>query len=135
MYIRHAGENRPDEVAGEHLDDTLGLWPMRGRLAVAYPYYSLISHQTSVMYVQVPKDMEGGYLVLHPKGIPDTEEREIVMHPKENTIVSFRGDCLHRVVKFASASGRQRISLVLEQYVVPKHLYWRTQKFWCSNEI
>jgi hypothetical protein len=61
---------------------------------------------------------------------PATEEEESndesmgpptrVVRPSENTIVSFRGDAMHRVLKHASPElGQVRISLVIEQYLVP----------------
>jgi hypothetical protein len=44
-----------------------------------------------------------------------------VVRPQEGTIVSFRGDAMHRVLKHTSPElGHVRISLVIEQYLVPK---------------
>jgi hypothetical protein len=47
------------------------------------------------------------------------------MHlPQENTLTEFRGDCFHGVTGFTSARAKEpRISLVLEQFRVPKEMY------------
>lgn len=63
----------------------------------------------SVLYVEIPSNLEGGELVLsHPK-------RQIgQIKPKTNTLVYFQGDLTHCVNKMTS--GGDRLSLVCEQY-------------------
>jgi hypothetical protein len=135
-------DNTAAAAAGAHVDNTLEQF--------APPHWVTESHQTSVLYVKVPEDMRGGRLELwkpylgdaaHPResgigpgfvpakvlaaaaaaaaarrlGAPDR-----VLKPREGTVVSFRGDAKHRVLKHASPkSGHVRVSLVLEQYLVP----------------
>jgi hypothetical protein len=63
----------------------------------------------SVLYVQVPEDMQGGKLVLSL----DAEEIAIIQ-PQENMLLHFLGYLTHRV-QFVQAS-QPRISIVCEQY-------------------
>jgi hypothetical protein len=121
-------------TAGAHVDNTLEQF--------APLHWNAESHQTSVLYVKVPAEMRGGRLELwapdlgnatHPKesggtgrgkrgeglaagigGGPPTR----VVEPVENTIASFRGDARHRVLKHAAREVR--VSLVIEQYLVPR---------------
>src|SRR5579883_573092 len=63
----------------------------------------------SVLYVQVPKDMKGGELVLH------TRKRQVgQIKPQMNTLIYFQGDLIHSVNP-VETPGR-RLSLICEQY-------------------
>lgn len=63
----------------------------------------------SVLYVQVPQDMQGGQLVLSL----DSEEIAIVQ-PQENMLLHFLGYLTHRVQSVQT--NQPRISIVCEQY-------------------
>lgn len=63
----------------------------------------------SVLYVEVPTDLEGGELVLR------SHNRQIgQIRPQTNTLLFFQGDLLHSVNPVASQGIR--LSLVCEQY-------------------
>lgn len=64
----------------------------------------------SVLYVQVPEDLEGGRLRLFQAD--DSCIAEVT--PQEGTLLYFRGDLRHDVTEVAAGSAR--ISLVCEQY-------------------
>lgn len=63
----------------------------------------------SVLYVQVPPDLQGGELVLR-----NHRQQIAQIKPQVNTLVSFQGDLTHAVN--AVAGTGQRLSLVCEQY-------------------
>ncbi len=63
----------------------------------------------SVLYVQVPPDLQGGELVLHERGYKVGQ-----IQPQANTMLYFRGNLTHSVNKVKSS--QVRISLVCEQY-------------------
>jgi len=87
--------------------------------------------QTNVLYVSVPVNMEGGRLRLYEHkrclaldkigdGEPlcaDSSPSMTVM-PVENTMVQFRGDAFHGVETYKAQGNR--VSLVLEQYKIPR---------------
>lgn len=116
-------EYNVDELSvGLHLDTTVGI----------YSRHMFIAHQVSVLYNSVPSDMEGGNLELFPygDGYPDTgapPEESVV--PKENLLVTFRGDAFHQVRSYRTKTGSERISLVLEQYKIDEDMYPKTIKF------
>jgi hypothetical protein len=63
----------------------------------------------SVLYIQVPSDMEGGELVLH------CHKRQVgQIKPQINTLVYFQGNLTHSVN--AVKTPGNRLSLVCEQY-------------------
>lgn len=62
----------------------------------------------SVLYVQVPPDLQGGELVFQ------REHKVDQIQPQANTLVYFRGNLMHSVNKVNSSQAR--ISLVCEQY-------------------
>jgi hypothetical protein len=68
-----------------------------------------IPNLVSVLYIQVPQDLQGGELVLqageHPAGI---------IEPRTNTLLYFHGDLVHSVNEVKSS--QPRISLICEQY-------------------
>lgn len=64
----------------------------------------------SVLYVQVPPDLQGGELVLHSR------KRQVgCIRPQFNTLLYFQGDLTHSVKKVTSPLST-RLSLVCEQY-------------------
>lgn len=63
----------------------------------------------SVLYIQVPSDMQGGELVLH------RQKRQVgQIKPQMNTLVYFQGDLTHSVNPVKTPGNR--LSLVCEQY-------------------
>lgn len=63
----------------------------------------------SVLYIQVPTNLEGGELVLR------CQKKQVgQIKPEANTLVYFQGDLTHAVN--AVTSGGTRLSLVCEQY-------------------
>lgn len=63
----------------------------------------------SVLYVEVPPDLEGGELVLR------SQKRQVgQIRPQPNTLLFFQGDLTHSVNPVTSAGAR--LSLVCEQY-------------------
>jgi 2OG-Fe(II) oxygenase superfamily len=63
----------------------------------------------SVLYIQVPEDLEGGALVLR------SHQRQVGrIAPQPNQLVLFQGDLTHSVEPVVSSG--QRLSLVCEQY-------------------
>ncbi len=63
----------------------------------------------SVLYVQVPPNLEGGELILH------SQKRQVgKIKPQTNTLLYFQGDLTHSV-NVVKTSGT-RLSLVCEQY-------------------
>ena len=117
-----------------HLDNTLAICTLES---------SFLAHQVDVCYLALPSGMQGGELcVWQPSkssgpqnsgldGPPD----EIVT-PEEGMHVTFRGDAKHGVRAWSAAAdatgadGEQvRVSLVLEQYLVPERLYTHSTEF------
>jgi len=107
---------------GLHLDTTVGI----------YSRHTFVAHQVSVLYSSVPSDMEGGDLELFPygDGYPDAAAPPLEsVAPKENLLVTFRGDAFHQVRSYRTKTGSERISLVLEQYKIDEDVYPKTVKF------
>ncbi|NJK76509.1 MAG: 2OG-Fe(II) oxygenase, partial [Microcoleus sp. SU_5_6] len=65
----------------------------------------------SVLYVQVPPDLEGGELVLR-----SSKKQVGKIQPEANSLLYFQGDLTHSVN--AVKTGGTRLSLVCEQYVL-----------------
>jgi len=63
----------------------------------------------SVLYVQVPKDLKGGELVLR-----NHKQQVAIISPKANTLIHFQGNLTHSVNAVQVAG--ERLSLVCEQY-------------------
>ena len=112
-----------DEVSvGLHLDTTVGI----------YSRHLHVAHQVSVLYASVPPDMRGGELELFPYNDGDPvlgAFPEKVITPKENTLVTFRGDAFHQVKSYSTRTGKERVSLVLEQYKIDDVRYGKTIRF------
>lgn len=69
-------------------------------------------HLVSVLYLRVPRGVDGGRLVLD-----DGQRIRGVVAPREGHLIHFDGRLTHRVEPFlGGAAGEARASLVLEQY-------------------
>ncbi|GMH44076.1 hypothetical protein BSKO_12010 [Bryopsis sp. KO-2023] len=92
-------------------------------------------HDVSVLYLATPRDMLGGELVVWPGVTAEKvlRKKPAVVWPVKNVLVKFRGDSEHKVRGFASVFGEKRISLVIEQYCIPKKKYQLTVEY-CVNE-
>lgn len=71
---------------------------------------NIIPNLVSVLYVQVPTNLQGGELVLET----GNNNENILIQPQTNALIYFRGDLIHSVNQVHSL--QQRISLVCEQY-------------------
>mmetsp|Transcript_27114 Transcript_27114/g.84294 ORF Transcript_27114/g.84294 Transcript_27114/m.84294 type:complete len:430 (-) Transcript_27114:44-1333(-) len=111
--------NRTEGV-GQHVDQTL-IQPTTIREQTAF--------SVSVGYLQVPKAIDGGELIVASYQHP----------PNAGDVLVFRGDQSHRVMAFCvNTTGdcardadplTHRISFVLEQYRIPPEKIARTPKF------
>lgn len=76
--------------------------------------------KVSVLYVEVPRTAGGGDLLIYRAGFPR------VVTPKPNLLVEFQGHLRHEVSpvveKEKAAEETVRISLVCEQYAMPRDL-------------
>lgn len=68
-----------------------------------------IPNLVSVLYIQVPQDMQGGELILQAN-----EHQVGIIKPQINTLLYFCGDLVHSVNEVKSS--QPRISLICEQY-------------------
>lgn len=114
--------NANELSVGLHLDTSVGI----------YSRHMYVAHQVSVLYNNVPPDMEGGELELYEygPGQPDLNHPpgdKIV--PKENMLITFRGDAFHQVRSYRTKSGAERVSLVLEQYKINDASYGKTIRY------
>jgi predicted 2-oxoglutarate/Fe(II)-dependent dioxygenase YbiX len=76
----------------------------------------------SVLYIEVPIDLEGGELVLQ------SNKRQVgKIAPQSNTLLFFQGDLTHSVNPFASRGIR--LSLVCEQYNLDDEQLWDIPEF------
>lgn len=124
--------------------------PIRWHIDQSFPLSMSIghyvAHTVSVLYVRVPFDMVGGELEL--RKVPDDwlDEHGLraralfgnqtegllaaTIAPAENDLITFRGDAHHRVLPFSSSdAGARRVSVVLEQYSLPRFGAWRARRF------
>ena len=101
---------------------------LKGASAAGVPLR--LAHSVSVLYIRVPGDIEGGELCLRRPTRDeggnnvtykkdDSKRIDAEVGPVENVLCRFRGDAEHAVRTFSSSKGN-RISLVLEQYKIPK---------------
>jgi predicted 2-oxoglutarate/Fe(II)-dependent dioxygenase YbiX len=75
----------------------------------SYSKEMLIPKLVSVLYVQVPNDLQGGELMLQENGYPICQ-----IQPRVNTLLYFKGSLEHSVTEVESS--QTRISLICEQY-------------------
>ncbi len=113
-------------AVGTHLDNTIGINSWR----------TFVAHQVNVLYAVVPNDMRGGDLHVFPfeHDFPqDNEDPVERVTPRENRMVAFKGNAFHRVEQYQTATNTLRVSLVLEQYIVPKSYKSRLTKYEVEN--
>lgn len=96
---------------GAHVDRSLRSW--------THPEIPPCPIKVSVLYLEVPDDLEGGSLLLYPPLW--TLQRRPRIFPKTGLLFEFRGDLRHEVAEVKKAST-PRISLVMEQYELPPYL-------------
>lgn len=87
----------------------------------------VLPYQTSVLYVFLPDDMEGGEIEAYPYDMEEEEMDETPPHgrvvPKLNRMAYFPGDSWHQVRSYTTKSKSMlRASLVLENYHIPQSL-------------
>lgn len=75
----------------------------------SYSMIFTIPNLVSILYIQIPQDLQGGELVLQAG-----EHQVGIIEPRTNTLLYFRGDLLHSVNEVKSS--QPRISLICEQY-------------------
>ena len=76
--------------------------------------------RVSLLYVQVPDDLQGGVLTLHGRR-EDIDKHgksgyEAEVTPKTGLLVQFNGDIIHSVSKVSTKS--QRIGVIIEEYLL-----------------
>ena len=132
--------------------DPIG-WHIDQSFPVRFAAGWYVAETVTVLYIDVPEDMNGGELELAKfpddwldrhgldarRAYRDSDLGDDVLHfehakvtPVENKLVRFRGDAHHRVLPFAtSVQGGTRVSLVLEQYRLPAiaTAWGRTRRF------
>jgi len=101
-----------------HIDCSLKSWTR--------PDIPPYPEKVSVLYVQVPQDMQGGQLILHRKKPLAT------VNPQTNLLVEFQGSLRHEVC--AVECSTPRISLVLESYRLPDDLLDRVPDFFARSK-
>lgn len=104
-----------------HYDDTIEIhdWTKRSILPVC----------TTVLYINVPENSEGGDLYLSPFGLKGGLKTKMRYTPKQCRKLTFRGDTNHLVKPFFCKNNTEkRISLVFEQYKIP-------DKYMCSTDF
>lgn len=84
--------------------------------------FTAIPTIVTVLYVQVPADLQGGELVLLERG-----HKVGHIQPQTNTLVYFRGNLTHSVNEVKSSQAR--ISLVCEQYNLSETLLQQIPEF------
>ncbi len=82
----------------------------------------------SVLYIQVPADMEGGELVLRSH-----KQQVGQVYPRSNTLVFFQGDLTHSINSVTSSSTR--LSLVCEQYRLEENELQEIPEFILESRI
>ncbi len=104
-----------------HIDRSLKSWTVPD-----IPPFPL---KVSVLYVDVPEDLQGGELVLHRLGPVTT------VVPAPNLLVQFHGKLRHEVKAVTSElKDRPRISLVCEHYRLPPELLERVPDFFVRTK-
>ncbi len=82
----------------------------------------------SVLYIEVPIDLEGGELVLQ------SNKRQVgKITPQTNTLLFFQGDLTHSVNPVKSSGFR--LSLVCEQYNLEAHQLWDIPEFTLESRV
>jgi 2OG-Fe(II) oxygenase superfamily len=95
-----------------HVDCSLGIYPMK----------MINPRLVSILYVEVPTDLQGGQLVLQ-----EEESEPWKITPQKNLLIHFLGWVLHSVT--AVQSKNQRISLICEQYNLESEMLNKIPEF------
>jgi len=109
-----------NEING-HYDDSIGIqdWTKRMILPVC----------TTILYINIPENCEGGNLYLSPFGSRGGLETKTQYTPNQGRKLTFRGDTNHLVEPFFCENNTEkRISLVFEQYKIP-------DKYMCDTDF
>ena len=109
-----------NEITG-HYDDSISIqdWTKRLILPVC----------TTILYINVPENCEGGNLYLSPFGSRGGLDTKTQYIPKQGRKLTFRGDTNHLVEPFFCENNTEkRISLVFEQYKIP-------DKYMCDTDF
>ena len=110
LIIKTNNQNKnsnKDEV-DYHYDNTLG---------ITYNNKSIMPYQITVLYISLPKKFKNGQLVINNFCCKKIAK---IIKPEIGKKIDFRGDSLHKVNKIFSKKKDYRISLVFEQYNLPK---------------
>lgn len=113
MKISEREKSSPKMSVGYHMDNTCELNRNRD-------WKQLLPCSVFVYYFDCPKNMKNGKLILR-----DFCTKKIIQKivPKKNRLVEFKGDLYHGIETMYNLDENddtKRISLVLEQYVVPE---------------
>lgn len=87
-----------------------------------------VPNLVSVLYVQIPLDIEGGELLLKLN-----QNRRVQIKPQENMLIHFRGTLEHSVNQVEKIS-KPRISLICEQYNLPENKTKKIPNFQIVSE-
>ena len=76
----------------------------------------------------------------HPKSSlssppPPSPALQLPVVPIENAVMDFRGDLNHFAEKCSSQFSTPRVSLVVEQYLVPAEHYYKVSRIWASARL
>ena len=105
-----------------HVDRSLNTWTR--------PELPPCPVKVSVLYLDVPEDLEGGTLLLYPPLM--AFHRKPTIQPKTGLLFEFRGDLRHEVAAVTKAA-RPRISLVMENYDMPAYLLRKIPEFYVKS--
>lgn len=110
MVVPQCNDKSDKEISvGGHYDGTLEETDYFGK------YYMPLC--TSVVYLQTPETFKDGELFLKKY---NCDKMYAQVKPKVGKYVRFRGDMYHGVHKMYSDESTHRLSIVFEQYILPK---------------
>ncbi len=107
---------------GPHIDRSLSSWT-RPEL----PPYPV---KVSVLYLDVPEDLVGGSLLLHPPAWTLASKPSIT--PQTGRLFEFRGNLRHEVAEVRQAKT-PRVSLVMENYELSSELLRKIPDFYVRS--
>jgi hypothetical protein len=105
-----------------HVDRSLNSWTR--------PELPPCPVKVSVLYLDVPEDLEGGRLLLYPPLM--AFHRKPKIQPRTGLLFEFRGDLRHEVAAVSQAA-RPRVSLVMENYEMPPYLLRKIPEFYVKS--
>ena len=94
--------------------------------------HNFSAYEVDVLYVQIPVDMQGGHLEVFTAYDENPGVPSMKVAPRENRLVRFRGDAPHLVRGYRTMTGVRRISLVLEQYFLPRESVHQSVPWECE---